>query len=239
MRPYVERALLDAHPSVRSSAAAALARLEAVESVGALVQLVNLERSPLVRAEAQEAIRALGVIAERQSRAEVQGASQLVGGNIPWRRIHKVLLLGAIRSDARLRGDRVDAAVTRELVRFFTTATDVAVLAADRPLAQRAIVQMRRRRISPVRVEARVTQLEAVRTRDVLRVDCEISIVLQDAAQGTVRSVIQGRASMEATRVSRDEAGQRMRLAERAAAGAVESALADVERIIASLRNPS
>jgi len=239
VRSYVERALLDAHPSVRSSAAAALARLGAVESLGALQQLVQLERSPFVRAEAQEAIRALDVIAERQSRAEVEGASGSVGRSIPWQRIRMVLLLSAVRSGARLRGAGVDAALTRELVRLFTSAPDVAVMAAGRPLDPLAAAQIRRRRISPLRVDVRITRLSAVRRGAVLRVDCAISIVFQDAVGGAVRSVLQGRATSEATRVPSDEAAQRLRLAERAATGAVESALADIEHIFASLTSPS
>lgn len=239
MRLYLERALLDAHPSVRSSAAAALARLGTVESLVVLRQVVRQERSPLVRAEAQEAIGALSAVAERQTRADVRGEEAIAGRHIPWRRVRKVFLISEVSNDGRLRGERVDQAVTRELIRFFTTVPDVAVLDVARPLHRRATVHIRRRRIAPIRVDVTVTRLRAVRRGESLRVDCAISIVLQDARGGAVRGVIQGRASSEATRVRQGEAAQRLRLAEQAAAGAVESALSDIERIMGSLTTPS
>ena len=235
MVPYVERALLDPHPAVRSSAAAALLRLEAVSSLPTLRRVADRERSPLVGSDFSDAISGLEEAQERATRVDLGGESSVVGDSIPWRRVRRLYFLAPVESAAALQSEAINEAAMSKLVDELTEHRRSAVLSSETPLGRRASRHIRRRNLDPLQVQLRITQLRAFRAARTVRVQAEVSIIIMQEDGGAVRSVLSGRGQSEATR-SQNEPRQRLELAESAAAAAVESAMRGASAALASAR---
>jgi len=235
MCSYVERALLDPHPAVRSSAATSLLRLEAVDSLERLRRVAERERSPIVRADFATAIAGLESLVERASRVDLGEESAPIGDSIPWRRVRRVYLLDPVESEGALRSPGITSAVRSKLVHELTEHSRAAVLCSQAPLGRRASRYIRRRRLDPLQVQLRITELRAFRSASTMRVQAEVSIIVLRDDGGAVRSVLRGRGQSEATRGA-NEARQRLVLAESAAEAAVESAMRGASAALASAR---
>jgi hypothetical protein len=178
-RVMLEHALDDAHPAVRTAAAAALASLGDPAAVAALERHARGESSGAARAQMQTSIATL-------SRAESNDAPAPSVNAHP----RYAVAIGQMRNKTGIRGDDLSA-VLREAAR--THAHELAgalVVDADDPAASRAQGKM------PVLLlEGQITRLAQAQTNGAMRIEARVEFSVRRVPQQILKGTLSGGAT--------------------------------------------
>lgn len=227
-------ALSDAEPAVRAAAAEGLGRLGNPEALPALRRALS-DSSPEVRAAAQAAIRGLGASAAaaapvphdplRMPSIEVLPPAR----EFDWRTVRYVVVLGQMQNRSGFASERLDRMLVSEVHRHLVGLRGVATLPEGaHPDADREI---ERRQLPRMRLEGSISRVHRqVAGRD-LSVRCEVALMLLEEPGRNIRAALNG-AATGSERAASLRAQQEVRLAERALAGAVRSAMSGAARAI-------
>ncbi|MEM9192844.1 MAG: HEAT repeat domain-containing protein, partial [Myxococcota bacterium] len=242
--PALTRALRDSNPAVRAAAATALGRIGSDRAEPALRRAAR-DRSAAVRMQAERSLRNL---AERRAASAPQGQRRTPGslapainiipseGHIPWPRIRYVVIVGSMRDASNFRSASLEEPLRNEVTRQLRVLRGVAVMPSEDAVDARARREIRRRRLPQFVVDGRLNSVRPSRQGRDVSVRCEVSLMLLDGEQRSIRGEMRGAATGSAPR-QRARAQQERALAEQALSAAVRSALSNAQRAIARAAN--
>jgi hypothetical protein len=227
----LERALRDSHPLVRASAARALGTVGTRRSVVPL----RTAASDGTREVSDQAKLALRSIAAREAISlAVPQAAPAVRSNqrASLDRVRYVLVVGEMRPPTSGGSPQLTAMLGQQLADALRELPHVAVFSLAQ-MTQTIADEIERRRLPAFRIDANLNRAETARSLDALDMRCEVSLLLMDEPDRTLRSMLKGAASAsEQPRGPREL--QQPRLVEKTMRGAVRSALANVEQALAA-----
>jgi hypothetical protein len=228
LAPHLESSLLnDSHPAVRAAAAAALAALGSRASLPAL-QRAREDRSPAVRAQAARSLDILSKVKEK--RASSPGERK--AAPLSLRGVDHLVTLGDM-SDRSGAGDgRIVRLLRSELVRFLRDMGNVAVLADPRAIDPAAKKEMRKRKISRLRIDGTVVRVERDFRKGEISSTCSVSLMILEDPGMLIRAVLNGSATSTGIASSKGER-ERRALVDQALRSAVRSALSNFDSVIA------
>jgi hypothetical protein len=240
--PALVEALADPNPAVRAAVATSLGR---VGDGTALTALRRLERdpSPEVRAEVARAIQRL----QANTPTEAPQAAPSAPGmgvmpsvsvmpssrDVHWPVVRYVVMLGPMQNRSTFRDATLDQVLAREVMRSLVVLRGVAVFRDGQETAD-AQREIRRRRLSTLRLEGSVSRIDRRPSAREVSVRSEVSLILMDHPGRNLRSMMTGAATATQPARSAARAEQERQLAEQALAGAVRSAMSDAARAIAA-----
>ena len=226
----LQQALHDSHPLVRAAAARALGNVGSRASVSALRGAAN-DSTPEVAEQAKLALREIAAreaISHAMPQEPVTPVRTTERASLAGARY--VLVVGEMRQpNAASEGDLTPmlsaqiAAALRELPK-------VAVFSLAQ-MTETVADEIVRRRLPAFRLDGNLTRAAVTRTPDALDMRCELSLLLMDEPDRTLRSMLRGAASAnEQPRGPRSL--QQPKLTEKTLRGAVHSALANIEEAL-------
>ena len=228
----LERALRDPHPLVRAAAARGLGIVGTRRSVSALRAAAS-DGTAEVSAQAKLALREIAAreaitlaVPQDATPARVQPRASLD-------RVRYVLVVGDMRSpNSGSASPQLSGMLAQQLTEALRELPQVAVFSLAQ-MTQTVADEIVRRRLPAFRLDGNLTRADAARTPDALDMRCEVSLLLMDEPDRTLRSMLRGAASAsEQPRGPREL--QQPKLAEKTMRGAVRSALANVEEALAA-----
>ncbi|MFI5306872.1 MAG: HEAT repeat domain-containing protein [Polyangiales bacterium] len=229
----LEAALLDPHAAVRAAAATALGECATPRSVPALRQAAA-DQTQLV---ADEAKRALRSIAARTAITEAANDARPVppptppASDVPGPRVSHVryaVVIGEMRNRSQRQelGTDLGDAIANELSKVEHIAVFVLAEMSD-SIAQ----ELARRNVPTFRLEGSVSRVETSKLGGDYRTRCEVSMLLMDEQERTLRGVMKGAAtSSEQPRGELDS--QLLAIARKTLKSAVRSAMSNVAQAI-------
>lgn len=230
--PALERGLRDGHPAVRAAAARALARVGTQQSVGSLRKLAS-DVDPEVATQAKLALQqitareAIRMAVPAPPPAVMQAARPASLANVRY-----VLVVGDMRKPDAPGPSELTAAFGRRVADELRALPKVAVFTLDQMTATVAD-EIARRKLPALRFDGNLTHVQVTRTPDALTMRCEVSLLLMDEPERTLRSMLKGAATgSDQPRGPRDQ--QLQRLTEKTLRAAVRSALGNVSEAIAA-----
>jgi hypothetical protein len=227
----LEQALRDSHPLVRASAARALGNVGSRRSVAPL----RAAASDGTREVSDQAKLALRSIAAREAISlavpqSVQPARMNERASLD--RVRYVLVVGEMRPPPTGGSPQLTAMLSQQLTDALRELPQVAVFSLAQ-MTQTVADEIERRRLPAFRIDANLNRADASRTPDALDMRCEVSLLLMDEPDRTLRSMLRGAASAsEQPRGPREL--QQPRLVEKTLRGAVRSALGNVEQALSA-----
>jgi len=153
-------------------------------------------------------------------------------GTVAWPRVRYVVLLGTMRNSSGFAGDVLADSLRAEVRQNLRLLRRVAILDASRQLEPQARREIQRRSIPKLRLEGNVNRVVRRRAGADLTVRCEVSVLVFDEQQRSMRGELRGTAMGSEPRRQRGP-NQVQRLATRALAGAVRSALSNAPQALA------
>ncbi|HMI91783.1 MAG TPA: HEAT repeat domain-containing protein [Polyangiales bacterium] len=226
----LEQALHDAHPLVRASAARALGNVGTRRSVSPLRAAAS-DRTPEVSDQAKLALRSIAA-REAISLAVPQQSVSAARANerASLDRVRYVLVVGEMRPPSTGGSPQLTGMLAQQLTEALRELPQVAVFSLAQ-MTQTVADEIERRRLPAFRIDANLVRADAARSLDALDMRCEVSLLLMDEPDRTLRSMLRGAASAsEQPRGPREL--QQPRLVEKTLRGAVRSALANVEQAL-------
>jgi len=233
------RALRDQNPAVRAAAATALGRIGSRRALPAL-RRARRDSSAAVRMQVQSSIQSIRERGGSSSQPTAAPRTRTGSGmypsiaivpsedRIPWSRIRYVAVLGDMGNRTRFGGDSFARKLRNEVGAQLRAQRGIAVMPNARAIDATARRQIERRRLPKFRVDGNVMTVRRSRRGRDLSVRCEVSLMLLDDRQQSLRGEIRGAATgTEPRRRSRD---QLQRLADQALEGAVRSAMGNVRQ---------
>ncbi len=227
----LEAALGDAHVAVRFAAAAALAEVGMRRSVPALREAAA-DREAIV---AEQAKRALHAIAAREAIARAAGsAPEALPDRTPPRagraasslaHVRYAVVLGEMRNRSGRFGPELSAALADEIERELRAVEHVAVFTLSE-MNDQIVQELTRRKVPAFRLEGTLSRVESVRQDGDYRTRCEVSLLLMDEPERTLRGLLRGAATSSEQPRGDGEAQQRL-LARKTLKSAVHSALSN------------
>jgi len=237
--PPLERALRDNNPAVRAAAATALGRIGSDRALPALRRATR-DDSAAVRLQVQ---RSMGLI-ERGPEAPTQVAAAVdrsgvyptisvmpTESSISWPRVRYVVFLGDMNNRSGYAGGTMAGLLRTEVGRHLQLLRGVAVMQSPSAVDARARREMDRRRLPKLRLDGNVVALERRQRGRDLTIRCEVSLMLLDEPQRSLRGELRGAAS--GTEIRRVRSDQEIRLAQQALQGAVRSAMSNAPQAFA------
>ncbi|HEX7480512.1 MAG TPA: HEAT repeat domain-containing protein [Polyangiales bacterium] len=226
----LEGALHDKHPVVRAAAATALGEIGSALALPAL-QLAAKDSAPAVVAQARAAMEAIKAAAAARAGVAPAGAAELAprapGARLP-AGTRYALLLGDMHNQSGYSGDELSQTLMTSLAHELSSWHRVVLLA---PRDASGVKLVRDQGVPVFRLDANVTQISREPLGGQVSVHCEVSILLLDEPARTLRSVLKGAATgLEAP--TGPLAPQEHRIARKAVAGAVRSALHNATSVI-------
>lgn len=242
--PALARALRDDNPAVRAAAATALGRIGSERAIPVL-RSARRDSSAAVRLQVSASLRTIeagdrrerDLPEPRQRRATSSSRFPAITvipseSDIQWSRVRYLVMLGDMENRTRFGGDQMASLLRSEVGQRLHSMRNVAVVANPDGLDRRARREIRRRRISELRVNGNVLSVRRqARGRD-LSVRCEVSLMLLDHPDQNMRGELRGAATGSEPRRRGGQREQLTRLASQALGGAVRSALADADLAI-------
>ncbi|MCS6800138.1 MAG: HEAT repeat domain-containing protein [Myxococcota bacterium] len=240
----LEQALADPNPAVRAAAAASLARVGSTSSVPAL-QRATRDSSAAVRMQAERAIRAIeggpppSELSVATTAPSSGGSRGLQPGpllvpteaSVRWSLARWVVTVGDMSNRSGRAWNHLGPILRSEVARHLR-ATRGVVLLESASIDAETQREIARRALPTLRLDGSVLRVERrTHARD-LSVRCEVSLVLLDARERSLRGELRGAAT--GSEPARGHvADQERRLAEQALAGAVRSAMANASVALA------
>jgi hypothetical protein len=228
----LERALRDSHPLVRASAARALGNVGTRRSVVPLRGAAS-DRTREVSDQAKLALRSIAAreaisLAVPQSPGPVARTTERASLD----RVRYVLVVGEMRPPATGGSPQLTAMLAQQLTDALRELPHVAVFSLAQ-MTQTVADEIERRRLPAFRIDGNLNRADTARSLDALDMRCEVSFLLMDEPDRTLRSMLRGAASAsEQPRGPREL--QQPRLVEKTLRGAVRSALANVGQALSA-----
>lgn len=229
----LEAALADPEPAVREAAAAALGQIGARRSVPAL-RAAAADAVSSVAVEAKQALRAIAAreqIARAVSRpAEAGEPPPAPPTALTFASVRYAVVLGQMRDQSDLHDARLAEYFAARIGSELRKLDHVAVFSLSE-MSEEIAKQLARRNVPMFRVEANLNRLERVREADESRVRCEVSLLLMDEPERTLRGLLRGSASSSEEPFASRVPPQK-ELLQRTVQGAVHSAMANAWQAI-------
>lgn len=220
-RAELERALVDAHPAVRSAAAAALATLGDTRAIATLSRRLVSESSASVKAQLQASIDTLKV-AEGKEQDEAR-----------WSTARVVVSLGPVRNLTKIKGGNVDEVFKAAAFEKAKSVPGVVVTDGDDGGRDRA----RQKHLPVVQLDGTLTKLDHDRTPGEMRVSAAVEFSVRRVPEQTLRGSLSGRATSIGSPKVALVPEHLAALQNQAIDGAVESALRGANRgLVAAVR---
>jgi hypothetical protein len=200
--PLLEQALSDAHPAVRTAAAAALAAYGDPAAIPAL-ERASGDASASVRAQVHASIAALQKVA--------QG---------PWLNAHYVVQLGDMKNRTGIRGEQ-PSGVLRNAARAHAAALPGAVV-ADNP---QVLIEAANRHVPVLAIDGSVQRLTQGQHDSELRVVAQVEFSLRRVPEQSLKGTLSGSATSIGSMSSIASPAAVALLENQAIDGAVESAM--------------
>lgn len=219
LRPELEGALGDSHPSVRAAAANALGR---IGSTASLPPLRGAARDR-VREVANTAQHAINTIQSHSDTTPIRDPRE---SNKP----RFGLMLGEMVNQSAYLRPEVSRALGVAVQRQLQGVPGVVVFASERAQDVDAAAG---RGLTVFRLDGAVTTLSAIKTEDgQLSLHCEVALLVVDRPTGSLRTLFKGAArALEIPKGDLDR--QQLDIAQRVVAGAVRSALRNADSALA------
>jgi hypothetical protein len=246
--PALSRALGDSNPAVRAAAATAIGRIGSTRGLPAL-QRAQRDSSAAVRLQVERSIEMIrdageqhatarptvGTSARRGTRVTAYPAIEIVPTeqSIPWPRVRYVVTLGEMENRSGFANEALEGVLRSEVTRQLNVVRGIAVMQSEIYIDDRAEREIRRRRIPNIRLDGNITRVQRQQRGRDLSVRCEISLILLDHAQRSLKGELRGAATGTEPRHPRNGSEQERRLAEQALSGAVRSAMSNATDAIA------
>jgi hypothetical protein len=234
----LEAGLLDTHAAVRAAAAGALADSGGLRAVPAL-RHAAADSAPIVAEQAKAALRAIAAReaihhavagAQAARTRDPRSASEPTPAKLP--QLRYAVVLGEMRNQSDVHDSALPAALSERIAAELRAMPDVAVFAGETFSADVAR-ELARRKIALMRLEGNLTRVAMTRELGQATLHCEVSLLLLDEPERTLRSALKGGAtSSEQARGVPDE--QRLALVRKTLRNAVRSALAGAPQALAS-----
>jgi hypothetical protein len=228
----LEAALADRHPAVRAAVLTSLGRVGTRRSVPAL-RRAAADHVPEV---AQQAKVALREIAARETIVTAAPGGALSAPVLPPQppslgRVRYVLVVGDMRNRTKRGGAGLESLLGARIAEELRELPYVAVLTLDQMTGEIAD-EIQRRKLPAFRIDGTITSVDtASRTLDEQHMRCEVSLLMMDEPDLTLRSVLKGAAS--SSEQIRGERSAHMRtLASKTLKSAVRSALGNVQQAV-------
>lgn len=225
----LEAALRDVHVTVRSAAATALGRIGSRRSVPALRAAAS-DPSPQVSEQAKSALQAIAAreAIARALPARVRSSPRAARPSLA--RVRYAVVLGEMRNRSAIGDPDVARWLAERIGDELRKLPRMAVFALD-DMNEAVAHELARRKIPTFRIEGNLSRAETVVAGGEHKVRCEVSLLLLDEPERTLRSQMKGAASVSAApRGPRDV--QARELVRRTLAGAVHSATASAAQAI-------
>jgi len=226
----LERALWDRHPAVRQAAAVSLRQLAAKRSLPAL-RIASRDTAGNVAREAASAIRAIERKHPARSRGTAVAAAPKARKASRFARPRFAVVVGDMRNASGFQG--------RDLARHLRATLaeglreNASVIVIDSSARDGGMAEARRRQLPVFRMDANLVSVKRTSMHGDLSVRCEISLLLLDNKERTIRSMLKGAAThSESPRGPR--ASQERVMARKAIASAVGSALGNAWKALKS-----
>lgn len=228
--PALERALWDAHPAVRAAAAQALATVGATRSLPAL-RIASRDSERDVAANARSAI---AVIERKRSASRAPVAARATAkspSDSDLSRARFAVVLGDVNNRSGFQGTDLADQLRRTLAEGLRGRHDVAVVDARGGGPSLAAVE--RKRLPVFRLDANLVSVKRSATPGEISVRCEVSLLVLDNRERTIRSMLRGAATHVASPRG-PRASQERLMAREALGSAVKSALGNAWRALDS-----
>jgi hypothetical protein len=212
-RPELEGALQDQHPVVRAAAASALGRLGSRSSLPPLQGVASHDRVPSVATEARAAIRTIEVstVSSAAAAASEHEASKKRFG----------LLMGQMRNQSDYRSVELNETLGAAVEKNVGGLPGVAVFGRTQlPAAEGA----QQAGLTVFRLDGAVTSLSVELHEGQLLMHCEVSLLVMDQPNGSLRTLLRGAARAAEIATATPEL-QQPEIARRVVDAAVRSAL--------------
>jgi len=230
----LEVALGDPHAAVREAAAAALGRVGARRSVSAL-RKASSDSSLSVAAQARNALRAIAArdaLGGTPVRTAVGDGELPVPASVPLDKARYVLVVGEMRNRAAQGGPELEGLLAARVLVELRALPRVAVLTLDQ-MTEGIGGEIARRKLPAFRIDGTIGVVETTQVGDEQRMHCEVSLLVMDEPERTLRSMLKGAATgSEQLKGAREV--QLRTLAQKALKGAVRSALGNVQEAVRS-----
>ena len=227
----LEAALADRHPAVRAAVLTSLGRVGTRRSVPAL-RLAASDPVPEVAAQAKAALR--GVAARETIVTAAPGGARSAPA-MPSQppalgRVRYVLVVGDMRNRSPRGGPELETMLSARLAEGLRELPYVAVLTLDQMTGD-VSDEIERRKLPAFRIDGTITHVDTRVLSDEQHIRCEVSLLMMDEPDLTLRSVLKGAAS--GSEQVRGERQQQLRaLASKTLKSAVRSALGNVQQAV-------
>ena len=220
--PALERALWDRHPAVRQAAAVSLRQIGASRSLPAL-RIASRDSTSSVSREAKAAIAAIERAQPKdEGRSALAAASPAKKANGRWARPRFAVVVGDMHNGSGFQGTDLARHLRKSLAEGLSGNASIVVI--DPSSGQGSIADARRKRLPVFRMDANLVAVDRKDLHGDLLVRCEVSLMLLDEKERTIRSMLKGAAThSESLRGPR--ASQERTMARKAIVSAVDSAL--------------
>ena len=216
----LEQALRDYHSAVRSAAANALGHLGVPRSLPALERATH-DLSPSVAQQARASIALIRGKRHSSPTALAKGSSSAQASTrIPHARL--AIVVGTVDNSSGFMGDDVREPLRNALAQALRSQRGVIVL--DPRASGPTLDSVRQQHLPVLRVDANLLSIKSSEVHGRIQVRCEVTLMLLDEGERTLRSVLRGAASAVAAPHG-PRASQERLMARAAATNAVRSAL--------------
>jgi hypothetical protein len=232
----LEAALRDQHAAVRAAAASSLGRIGTKRSVPAL-RSAAADASPEVATQAKAALSAIA------ARETIERGVSLVVAAVPapveapsLDRVRYAVVLGDMRDHVELSGPEVTKLLW-ETVATELRKLDYVIVLSLSDMTEALAHELAARKVPAFRLEGSISRIERNDSASELRTRCEVSLLLMDEVERTLRSMMRGAATAsEQPRGPRPV--QQHEIARKTLKSAVRSAMANAMQAIeaASIR---
>lgn len=226
----LERALWDRHPAVRAAAAQALARVGAQRSLPAL-RIASRDGERSVAKQAQAAIAAIERRRPNAHRAgtRVAASTPSTPATADAARARFGVVVGDVHNRSGFQGRDLADQLRRALADGLRGRADVAVI--DQASGGTGLSTLRRRGVPVFRLDANLVSVKRGASGGDVSVRCEVSLLLLDEGERTIRSMLKGAATHVAS-ARGPRASQERLMARKALGSAVQSALSNAWRAL-------
>jgi len=228
----LESALSDRHPAVRSAVVTSLGRVGTRRSVPAL-RRAAADQVPEVAALAKTALREIAARETLLSAAPGAALSPPALPSMPGpvlSRVRYVLVVGDMRNRSPRGGSELETLLASRVEQELRELPFVAVLTLEQ-MTGALSDEIERRKLPAFRIDGTITHVDTHVDTDEQHMRCEVSLLVMDEPDLTLRSVLKGAAS--GAEQLRGEPGAQLRaLATKTLKSAVRSALGNVQQAV-------
>jgi hypothetical protein len=227
----LEAALQDRHPAVRAAVVTSLGRAGTRRSVPAL-RVAAADSVPEVAAQAKLALREIAaretIVTSAPGR--VRNVSAAPASPPSLGQVRYVLVVGDMRNRSLRGGSQLELLLSERVLEQLRELPYVAVLTLDQMTGDIGN-EIARRKLPAFRIDGTITNLDMRVVTDEQHMRCEVSLLMMDEPDLTLRSVLKGSAS-GSEQLRGERRSQLLALAGKTLKSAVRSALGNVHQAV-------